>query len=161
MRLLVLVAAACFALSLARGAGAQDFSSLEERMSDAEFRAAGLDRLTPEELEQLNQWLRTRIGYIPTTAAPAGGVGFKSSSLLGDDGDRSEIVSRIDGEFDGWAEGTVIKLQNGQWWEVSEPQEFDVRVMQSPGVTIKPKLLGSWLMQVEGYNRSVRVTRIR
>ena len=160
MRLLVLVAAACFALALSLGAAAQEFSSLEERMSDAEFRAAGLDRLTPEELEQLNQWLRTRIGDVPTTAAPGGEMGFKSSSLFGE-GDRTEIVSSIDGEFDGWAEGTVIKLQNGQWWEVSEPQEFDVAVMQSPSVTIKPKLMGSWLMQVEGYNRSVRVTRIR
>ena len=153
---LVLIAA----LLLPFAAVAQEFSSLEERMSDAEFRGAGLDRLTPEELERLNQWLRTRIGYIPNTAAP-GGVGFRSDSLLGGDGDRSEVVSRIDGAFDGWSEGTVIKLQNGQWWEVTEPQSFNVKEMQSPGVTIKPKLLGSWLMQVDGYNRSVRVTRIR
>ena len=149
------------ALLLPFAAYAQEFSSLEERMSDAEFRGAGLDRLTPEELERLNEWLRTRIGYIPTTAAPGGQAGFKSDSLFGGDGDRTEVVSRIDGAFDGWSEGTVIKLQNGPWWEVSESQDFSVNEMQSPGVTIKPKMLGSWLLQVEGYNRSVRVNRIR
>ena len=159
MRLRSFIFTLLAALLLPFAAGAQEFSSLEERMSDAEFRAAGLDRLSPEELEQLNQWLRTRIGTIPNTAAPGGG-GFKSDSFFGD-GNRTEVVSRIDGAFDGWSEGTVIKLQNGQWWEVNEPQSFDVNEMQSPGVTIKPKMLGSWLLQVEGYNRSVRVTRVR
>lgn len=157
----VIMLAALIAFSLMATAGAQEFSSLEERMSDAEFRAAGLDRLTSEELAQLNQWLRTRIGSVPTTAAPADRMGFKSGNLLGDDGDRSEIVSRIDGEFDGWNQSTVFKLENGQWWKVSELQSFDVKTMQSPGVTIKPKMLGTWLLQVEGYNRGVRVTRVR
>lgn len=141
---------------------AQEFSSLEERMSDAEFRGAGLDKLTPEELEQLNGWLRSRLNAIPTTAVSPSQQGFKADDgLFSTGGDRSEIVSRVDGVFDGWNRNTVLKLENGQWWQVTESQSFAVPEMQSPTVTISPAMLGSWLMKVEGYNRSARVTRIR
>jgi hypothetical protein len=149
-------------LALSTGAAAQEFSSLEERMSDAEFRGAGLDKLTPEELEQLNGWLRSRLNAIPTTAVPRTQEGFKpDDGLFATGGDRGEIVSRIDGAFDGWNRNTVLKLENGQWWQVTESQSFAVPDMQSPTVTISPALLGSWLMKVEGFNRSARVTRIR
>jgi len=55
----------------------------------------------------------------------------------------------------------VLKLENGQWWQVTESQSFSVPEMQNPTVTISPAMLGSWLITVEGYNRSARVTRIR
>ncbi|HET9482618.1 MAG TPA: hypothetical protein VFO79_01570 [Xanthomonadales bacterium] len=151
-----------FGLAFSTCAGAQEFSSLEERMSDAEFRGAGLDKLTPEELEQLNGWLRSRLNAIPNTAVSPSQVGFKpDDGLFATGGDRSEIVSRVDGVFDGWNRNTVLKLANGQWWQVTESQSFSVPEMQSPTVTISPAMLGSWLMKVEGYNRSARVTRIR
>ena len=38
---------------------AAPFSTLEERMSQSEFKAAGLERLSPEELKSLNDWLRS------------------------------------------------------------------------------------------------------
>ena len=43
----------------ANSASAAGFSSLEERMSQSEFHAAGLDKLSPTELNALNEWLRT------------------------------------------------------------------------------------------------------
>ena len=53
-RLAVMLAA----LSLAGAAYAQaNFSSLEERMSYKEFKDYGLDKLTPEQLRGLNEWL--------------------------------------------------------------------------------------------------------
>jgi hypothetical protein len=149
-------------LALSTGAGAQEFSSVEERMTDAEFRGAGLDKLTPEELEQLNGWLRSRLNAIPTTEVSRSQEGFKADDgLFSTGGDRGEIVSRVDGVFDGWNRNTVLKLENGQWWQVTESTSFAVPEMQSPTVTISPAMLGSWLMKVEGYNRSARVTRIR
>src|SRR5207342_2835934 len=42
----------------ANSASAAGFSSLEERMSQSEFHAAGLDKLSPAELNALNEWLR-------------------------------------------------------------------------------------------------------
>ncbi len=83
----------CIAALATGGAAsaAGDFSTLEERMTDAEFRAAGLDRLTAEELANLNDWLARR--NLSTRPAPTGGSqGFKPEGLLGDPGDRSRIV---------------------------------------------------------------------
>ena len=150
------------ALSFSGFASAQEFSSLEERMSDAEFRAAGLDRLSPEELASLNDWLRTRLTAQQAQAA-ASGEGFRASDgLFNDDSmDRSDIESRYVGTFTGWGQGTVIELENGQAWKVNEPSGFRVPATEGPMISIKPAMLGSWLMKVEGYNRSVRVVRVR
>src|SRR5687768_13605210 len=91
------------ALALAAPVAAQDFSSLEERMSDAEFRAAGLDRLSPEELANLNGWLRTRLGAETAAAVVAARdtEGFRSSDGIfnNDDMDRGDIESRAVGTF--------------------------------------------------------------
>ena len=58
-------------LAFAAGsASAQEFSSLEERMSAKEFKEAGLDKLTPEELARLNAWLGQEVGE----GKPAAGV---------------------------------------------------------------------------------------
>lgn len=158
----VVTALVLLGLAFPACAAAQEFSSLEERMSDADFRAAGLDKLTPEELERLNVWLRSRLNEIPTTAVSPSQVGFKpDDGIFATGGDRGDIVSRVDGVFDGWRRNTVLKLENGQWWQVTESQSFSVPEMQSPAVTISPAMLGSWLIKVEGYNRSARVTRVR
>ena len=141
---------------------AQEFSSLEERMTDSEFRAAGLDRLSPEELASLNAWLHARLNAIPTTAVSRSQEGFKpDDGLLATGGDRGDIVSSIDGAFDGWSKGTVLKLANGQWWEITDDRSFAIPETQNPGVTISPAMLGSWLLKVDGYNRSARATRVR
>lgn len=141
---------------------AQQFSSLEERMTEQEFRAAGLDRLSPEELASLNAWIAARLGTVPTTVAPADRVGFKpEGGIFGDDGERGEIYARIEGEFTGWSGRTVFKLDNGQWWQQTDGTTFSVPRMTNPGVEIQPAMMGSWLLKVDGYNRPVRVTRIR
>jgi hypothetical protein len=141
---------------------ADEFSSLEEKMSDDEFRSAGLDKLTPEELAALNAWLRTRVGSDIAYTRSADQAGFRSSGLFGESGgEGGPITSRIMGEFDGWSRGSVLKLENGQWWEIVDSASFSVPSMMNPVVTIEPAMLGSWLLKVEGYNRSARVTRVR
>ena len=143
-------------------ASAAEFSSLEERMSEQEFRAAGLDRLSPEELAALNEWLRTK-GVATGGRAAQDDVGFKSGGgLLGDNGDASAIEGvRIKGPFSGWEPGQVIELNNGQAWRVDDDRGFSVPATNDPLVTIEPAMLGSWLLRVEGYNRTARVTRGR
>ncbi len=141
-------------------ARAAEFSSLEERMSEQEFREAGLDKLSADELARLNDWLRARM-TAPQTAQ-ADRTGFKpTGGLLGDNGDARVITSRVKGEFTGWNRGTVLELENGQAWEITDSNSFSVPAMQSPGVTIEPAMLGSWLIKVQGFNRSARATRVR
>jgi hypothetical protein len=145
-------------------ATAQGFSSLEERMSAADFRAAGLDKLTPEELARLNAWLAAHLGGAPTAAAIAPGAPEDRRGLRDryDSGDA--IVSRIDGEFTGWNGGgprkTRFVLQNGQIWEQIDTSVFVLRATD-PVVTIEPAMFDSWVLRVEGYNQAVRVKRIR
>ena len=159
------VAALVFAvlvMAFATPLAAQEFSSLEERMTDSEFRAAGLDRLSPEELASLNAWLQSRLNAIPNTTVSRSQEGFKpDDGLFASGGDRGDIVSTIDGAFDGWSKGTVLKLANGQWWEITDDRSFAIPETQNPGVTISPAMLGTWLLKVDGDNRSARATRVR
>lgn len=141
-------------------AAAENFSTLEERMSDAEFRAAGLDRLTAEELANLNAWLAQR--NVSTRPAPAGGsAGFKPDGLFGDSGDRGRVVSRATSNQDEIGVGTTIALENGQSWRVTDGSLSLSGGLAGRTVTIEPAMLGSWLLKVEGYNRALRATRVR
>ena len=140
-------------------AQAQEFSSLEERMSAAEFKAAGLDKLSAEELANLNAWLAGRVPAATAATAPVEDRrGFRSSPE--DDG--SEIVSRIPGEFRGWREkGDRFVLENGQVWEITDFTSKLVVRMNDPVVRIKPGVFSAWYLSVDGYNATVKVKRIK
>lgn len=155
-RSLILVAA----LLLAGPAVAAEFSSLEERMSAADFRAAGLDKLTPEELANLNEWLRTRGLTGARTAAAASTAGFRSNTFFGTGDSAGPIRSEIRGGFSGWGPGKRLVLENGQEWEIVEGS-FSIPETPLAKVTIEPGFLGSWLLKVDGYNASARVRRVR
>lgn len=145
---------------------AQDFSSLEERMSYNDFKAAGLDKLSPEELRNLNEWLRERASA--TLAAPAAAAGGMAPEAVGDQRglrlpeERGKtIVSRIPGEFRGWAGQTRFTLENGQVWEGLPGNASFVINVVDPVVRIEPGLFGAWYLKVDGYNASAKVKRIK
>jgi hypothetical protein len=138
-------------------AGAQTQSpTLEERMSQSEFRAAGLDKLSPQELQQLNAWLDahggSKVQYVNAGGSP---VFYPSDS------ERDTIEGHIAGTFTGWRGKTVFTLDNGQEWQQAESGAYDAGKFKEPKVKIKPMLLGSWLMYVDGCGCSVRVKRIK
>lgn len=144
-------------LAATTAASAQSQSpTLEERMSQAEFHAAGLDKLSPEELQRLNGWLQTHGGaetkYVTASGTP---VFYPDTSA------RETIEAHIDGAFTGWRGKTVFKLDNGQEWKQAESGAYDGGKLTNPGVKIKSMLLGSWLMYVDGCGCSVRVERIK
>lgn len=130
--------------------------TLEERMSQAEFRAAGLDKLSPEELQRLNSWLQSHGGtqtrYVSASGAPV---------FYPESGERNVIESRISGTFTGWRGKSVFKLDNGQEWQQTESGQYSAGEFSNPAVKVKPMLLGSWLMVVDGCGCSVRVQRIK
>jgi hypothetical protein len=148
---------------------AEGFSSLEEQMSGKEFTATGLDKLTPEELEALNNWLRNhsvatldqpKSGSYPVVSSKeedARGFTYKKDSET----DRSPITSRVKGSFTGWNGHTVFTLENGMIWEQSDKEKFYIREVQNPEITIKPGMFGTWRLTVEGHNSACRVKRIQ
>jgi hypothetical protein len=157
-----------FALLISAGTAAQTgFSSLEERMTAREFREAGLDKLSDEELATLNRWIRDRSlaeGELPdglTRAESTDGTtdrrGMPGESGRGD----APIQSRIVGEFSGWSGNTQFELENGMVWQQMDGRSFASRRMDNPEVEISRGLIGGWYLQVDGYNARTRVRRIR
>lgn len=139
---------------------AQAFSTLEERMSAAQFRAAGLDKLSEEELAALNAWLQANAGapaaVAPATAPPAATrIGFREQDVKG------TVVSALDGTFTGWDGKTVFNLENGQVWQQIEQGRLDGVNLERPMITIEPGMFGSWRLKVEGLNATTRVKRIQ
>ena len=129
--------------------------TLEERMSQAEFRDAGLDKLSPAELAHLNGWLQAhgegKVKYVSAGGAPL---------FYPDQSARDTVEDHIVGTFIGWRGKTVFKLDNGQEWQQAESGVYNAGTFTHPVVRIKPMLLGSWLMYVEGCGCDVRVQRI-
>jgi hypothetical protein len=131
--------------------------TLEERMSLDEFNAAGLDRLSAEQLKFLNDWIQAK--GVNTLGAPIvhrdGTTEFYSS-----ESDRDLIESAIVGEFPGWTGNTRVTLENGQVWQQAESSRKGFK-LSSPNVRIKPMSFGSWLMYVDGCSCDIRVKRIK
>lgn len=146
---------------------AEGFSSLEEQMTGEEFSAAGLDKLTEQELSALNSWIRARslatLDAAPAAAASAAAVasedrrGFKDE----DDDERTTISSRIIGRFSGWDGQTVFKLENGMIWVQADKDKFYVKEMENPLAIIEPGMFGRWHLTVEGLDSECRVERIQ
>ena len=147
----------------------EGFSSLEEQMTGQEFQAAGLDKLSPQELESLNGWIRRH--SLATLDAPAAGVAAVGAETQVQDRrglkgekekeDRTPISSRIVGRFSGWDGQTVFKLENGMIWAQADKDKFFTKEVEDPVVLIEPGMFGTWRLSVEGYNSNCRVERIQ
>ncbi|MDX1554603.1 MAG: hypothetical protein R3212_01110 [Xanthomonadales bacterium] len=160
-RLLLAILTLCLPLSLLAQEG---FASLEEQMTGDEFRSAGLEKLTPEELESLNAWIRAR--SLATLDAPRYGTtpSMGSAQLSKSDikkMERETIVSRINGKFSGWDGQTIFRLENGMIWAQDDKDKFYTQEMQNPTVTIEPTLFGGWKLSVEGFDEACDVERIQ
>src|SRR5215475_5696633 len=83
---------------------------IQQIMSPDEFKAAGLNKLTPDELAKLNAWLQ---GYRQTTEQAA----EKKATARASRTKLDVLVSRVDGTFNGLTGGTVIHLEDGTVWK--------------------------------------------
>ena len=73
-----------------------------------------------------------------------------------------KITSRIINDFDGWNGRTVFRLENGQVWVQKDVNStMSWRGSSHPIATIKRKAFNSYLLKVEGVNKSVRVNRVK
>ncbi|MCK9539208.1 hypothetical protein [Dokdonella sp.] len=136
-------------------AGAQSAPTLEERMSQSEFQAAGLEKLSPAELAQLNAWLAAH-GETQVTGRGGKPLFYPDSDA------RTTVKANIQGDFTGWLGHTIFRLDNGQeWQQVETSSRHDAGLFHNPAVEIKPMSFGSWLMVVKGCGCSLRVKRIK
>lgn len=144
------------------------FSSLEEQMTGKEFSAAGLDKLSQQELDVLNDWLREHsVATLETktvsaqVADPAEDQPELKSKDEDKDEDRTTITSKLVGTFDGWDGQSVFELENGQIWAQASKAKWNIKEVENPVVVIKPGMFGRWRLHIEGFDKDCRVKRIQ
>ncbi|TCZ84962.1 hypothetical protein [Lysobacter sp. N42] len=136
---------------------------IQQQMTPEEFRAAGLDKLSADELARLNAWLGRTIETETEKAATA------AKKKVEDDnrgffnfGSSEPVRSTLAGEFRGFANGRSYTLANGQVWrQVDDASLAGVR-LTDPAITITPSLVGNaWYMSVGRYGTRAKVIRIK
>jgi len=156
--------------------GQQAFSSLEEQMTGAEFKATGLEKVSPDELAALDNWVRAHslatldapvagagagagAGAAATAAGSGDARGFESQKISAMD--KTTITSKLIGKFSGWDGQTTFKLENGMIWQQSDKDKFYIKEIENPVVTIEPGAFSTWKLSVEGYSSKCKVERIQ
>lgn len=144
------------------GAVAQEASGLRARMGASDFHAAGLDKLSPQELAHLERWLMAHPSpsstALPASEAHSARAAAREPEAADEERGRETVESRIAGRFQGWHPGSVLTLANGQQWRVVGSSELVVpEPLEQPAVRVRPGLLGGWNLKVEGYNTQARV----
>ncbi|MBD9536335.1 MAG: hypothetical protein ACN6RG_02480 [Stenotrophomonas sp.] len=170
-RLAVLAAFTALSLSPLLPAHAQRVvhGDLQQQMSPAEFKAAGLDKLNAEELAALNNWLQGKVEQAASVASAAveqareegrQEVIVKNRGFF-DFGSRDPIVAKLEGEFRGFGKGRQYTLDNGQVWEQTDEASVSGVRRDMPTVEITPGLMNVWYLRVEGLNTRAKVRRTK
>jgi hypothetical protein len=148
-------ASLAFGLLLAPIAAAEAPPDVRELMTPDEFSAAGLERLSPSELDVLSRWL---LSY---TARQATELRQHSESVKEEirKVEEAGIRTRIAGEFHGWDGDTLFRLENGQVWKQRLRGQWSYRAI-APEVELSKNLMGYWMLRVLDADRAVGVTRV-
>ena len=128
------------------GAREEMSGSIEQVMTPGEFKAAGLNKLSAEELQKLNAWLQ---GYREVAEKAA----EKKATARTEKVEHTKmdmLVSRVDGTFNGLTGRTVIRLEDGTVWKQANADDrYRPRVTDHPGAVVIHGVFG-YKMQVEG-----------
>ncbi|MGH8055235.1 MAG: hypothetical protein ACREP4_15090 [Stenotrophomonas sp.] len=167
-RLAVLFAFTALSLSAVSSAQAQRAvtGDLQQQMSATEFKAAGLDKLSAQELSTLNNWLQGKVEQAATVALEQAREEGRQEVIVKnrgfhDFGSSEPIQSRLTGEFTGFGKGRQFTLDNGQVWEQTDDARVGGVRKQTPDVRITPGLMGVWYLQVDGLNTRAKVRRTK
>jgi len=132
---------ACF--EPARAAQPEMSGSIKEVMSPEEFKAAGLNKLSADELQKLDAWLQ---GYRQVTEQAA----EKKATARASRTKMDLIVSRVDGTFNGLTGRTIIRLEDGTVWKQANAEDrYRSRVTDHPATAVVHGVFG-YKMQIEG-----------
>ena len=135
------VSFACLETALAAREAISD--EIQQMMTPEEFKAAGLDKLSPDELQKLNAWLQ---GYRQVTEQKA----EKKATARAERTKMDVLVSRVDGTFNGLTGRTVIRLEDGTAWKQANADDrYRPRITDHPGAVVIHGVFG-YKMQIEG-----------
>jgi hypothetical protein len=116
---------------------------IQQMMTPEEFKAAGLGKLSPEELAKLNAWLQ---GYRQVTEQAA----EKKATSRAERTKLDVLVSRVDGTFPGLTGRTIIRLEDGTVWKQANADDrYRPKNPDHPAAAVIHGMFG-YRMQVEG-----------
>jgi hypothetical protein len=123
------------------------------RLSEADFNAAGMGKLTAEERVRLDALVAAE------TRRAEGGSTKREETVRGA---KPEILhGKIAGALAGWEKGTVLLFEDGQRWQiVSEGRYRAAPVRKSPTVELFPLANGDYVMTVNSVPRRAEVRRV-
>lgn len=148
-------------LPLAGTAWAQQ--KIEQQMTPEQFRATGLDRLSPEQLANLNDWLQGKL-QLETAKAVEVAKQEQADDRRGlfERTSNEPIAAKLDGEFSGFGRGQRFTLDNGQVWQQVDDASLTIGRVANPQVKVTPGIIGaSWYLSIEGYNTRAKVQRVK
>lgn len=170
----------CAALLLAAPALADEgiFPGLRSVLSEAEWKRAGLDQLSPDQVgivdaALISHYMRavTGVGPLPSPAViAAGSSGEQPAAAAGARGfwDRFGLSRITDSDWrnqpplkarcTGWQGGNRFVLDNGQVWEGVERIPFDVA---GKPVIIEARPLGNYALKLEEKGIAAMVHRVK
>jgi len=134
---------------------------VEETMRPEEFKAAGLDKLSEDELQQLDAWLQ---GYRQSTQKKAAEQAQakaeveikKATEKATEEANKTartkldSLASRVDGSIDGLKGHTQIRLEDGTVWkQVNVDDHFRATITDHPAAVVLHTTFG-YKMRVEG-----------
>src|SRR5438874_4734335 len=135
--------------------------SLEENMRPEEFKAAGLDKLSEDELQHLDAWLQ---GYRQSTQKKAAEQAQakaeveikKATEKATEEANKTartkldSLASRVDGSIDGLKGHTQIRLEDGTVWkQVNADDHYRATITDHPAAVVLHTTFG-YKMRIEG-----------
>ena len=129
-----------------------DDPEIQKLMTEEEFSASGLGKLSKAELDVINRWL---IRYTAEDAPE-----MLTSSPAVKEIEESDIESQIDGAFSGWNGPTQFPLKNGQLWETQSTRQYSYSAVD-PEVIITRNFIGTYRMRIVETGKAISVRRVR
>ena len=133
-----------------------DGPDIRKLMTPEEFDAAGLEKLSPQEIEALNRWI-VRYTAHEAPEVRRQDVVVKAEAAKVDD---AGIKTRIAGAFNGWDGDTVFRLENGQVWKQRLEGRWSYHA-ESPEVELHKNLMGFWVLKVVEADKAIGVKRLQ
>jgi hypothetical protein len=166
-----------FLVAIACTASAQtSFPGLKAILTEAEWKRAGLDRLSPDQIGVIDAALirqqagttarlQTELAQARTAAAaavtpaPQANPGFMQRfGLPLFDGTDWRSMPPLRAKVTKWEGGNRFILDNGQVWEGSEPITYELIGKE---IEIQARPHGQFALIVDGINTTLRVMRLR
>ena len=134
---------------------------VEETMRPEEFKAAGLDKLSEDELQHLDAWLQ---GYRQSTQKKAAEQAQakaeveikKATEKATEEANKTartkldSLASRVDGNIDGVKGHTQIRLEDGTVWkQVNADDHYRATITDHPAAVVLHTTFG-YKMRIEG-----------